>query len=185
MLRVRAPDDRQLLALLATLAGSELTYPEHGTTLEKELPRGYLHDRYRVDLGEGAFERAAAGLRSWQAHLGAGVGVYPPDARVEAGTNVLVTARAGPFHALAPCRVVYVHDDADRFGFAYGTLPGHPERGEEAFVVERDAGGGATFSIVAFSKPAAIAARLGRPVARRVQRRVTRAYLDALRRFVT
>lgn len=69
-------------------------------------------------------------------------------------------------------------------GFAYGTLPGHPERGEEAFVVER-AGIAATFSIVAFSRPAALAARLGGPIARGVQRRVTRAYLDALRECAT
>ena len=34
----------------------------------------------------------------------------------------------------APCRVVYVIDEPDIRGFAYGTLPGHPESGEERFV---------------------------------------------------
>jgi uncharacterized protein (UPF0548 family) len=37
----------------------------------------------------------------------------------------------------APCRIVYVIDEPDRRGFAYGTLPGHPERGEEAFIISR------------------------------------------------
>ena len=35
-----------------------------------------------------------------------------------------------------PARVVYVIDEPLRKGFAYGTLPGHPETGEEAFIVE-------------------------------------------------
>ena len=37
-----------------------------------------------------------------------------------------------------PCRVVYVVDEPDRRGFAYGTLPGHPESGEELFLVRYD-----------------------------------------------
>ena len=111
--------------------------------------------------------------------------MYPADAPVATGTDVILTVRAALLHALAPCRVAYVIDEPDRFGFAYGTLPGHPERGEEAFIVERDATDAATFSIVVFSRPAALAARVGRPVARRIQRRVTQAYLDALHSFAT
>jgi uncharacterized protein (UPF0548 family) len=96
------------------------------------------------------------------------------------GTNVIVTARSGFLYASAPCRVVYVTDEPNRFGFAYGTLPGHPECGEEAFIAECDANNAPTFSIVAFSRPAAFAARIGRPVARSIQRRVTHGYLRAL-----
>jgi len=181
--RFTTPDERQLRALLDRQAHSSLSYAEVGATRDRELPSGYVHDRYRIDLGHGAFERAAAGLRAWQAHLGAGVDVYPDDAPLSTGTDVIVTARAGPLYALAPCRIVYVCDEPDRFGFGYGTLPGHPERGEEAFIVERDLDDTATFSIVAFSRPADLAARVGRPVARRIQRRVTQAYLDAVHRF--
>jgi uncharacterized protein (UPF0548 family) len=43
------------------------------------------------------------------------------------GTDVL--AHLGPIRV--PCRVVYVLDEPERRGFAYGTLPGHPESGEE------------------------------------------------------
>jgi uncharacterized protein (UPF0548 family) len=60
-----------------------------------------------------------------------------------------------------------VVDEPHRFGFAYGTLPGHPESGEEAFVID-DTDQGVVFQIVAFSRPAAALARLGTPVSRRI-----------------
>ena len=43
----------------------------------------------------------------------------------------------GPVQMVVPCRIVSVFKEVDSFGFAYGTLPGHPERGEESFVLER------------------------------------------------
>ena len=91
---------------------------------------------------------------------------------------------AGPVWAVAPCRIVYVVDEADRFGFAYGTLPGHPEQGEEAFIVESRADGDVRFSVTAFSRPAGTVAKLGAPITRMIQRRVTAGYLNALREYV-
>ncbi len=183
MFRLRPPDQQQLRAHLDRLTSADVTYPEAGATRNETLPPGYTHDRYGVALGIGSFDRAVAGLRAWQAHSGAGVSVYPPTAPLQPDTDVIVTARVGPLHALAPCRVVYVIDEPDRFGFAYGTLPGHPECGEEAFIVERDADGQATFTIIAFSRPADILAKLGSPIARRIQRKTTDAYLAALQRY--
>ena len=90
----------------------------------------------------------------------------------------------GPARMAAPCRIVAVFKEPDLFGFAYGTLPGHPERGEECFVVERR-DEGTYFSIRAFSTPVDPLARLAGPLGRVVQRRVTRRYIHALRRFVT
>jgi uncharacterized protein (UPF0548 family) len=69
---------------------------------------------------------------------------------------------------VAPCRIVRVIDESDRVGFACGTLPGHPECGEEAFVVERRADG-TFFSITAFSRPADPLARLAGPIGRAIQ----------------
>jgi uncharacterized protein (UPF0548 family) len=51
-----------------------------------------------------------------------------------------------------PCRIVYCSDEPNRFGFAYGTLLGHPERGEEAFHVVRGPDDSVTAHIVAFSR---------------------------------
>jgi uncharacterized protein (UPF0548 family) len=82
-------------------------------------------------------------------------------------------------YVVATGRVVTVSDTPERFGFAYGTLEAHPECGEESFVVVRS-GGRVAFRIVAFSRPRHLLARLGAPVARLVQRRVTRSYLTAM-----
>ncbi len=71
-------------------------------------------------------------------------------------------------------------DEPRRRGFAYGTLPGHPESGEEAFIVEQHDDDSVTFTITAFSRPATWLARLGGPLGRAVQDRVTARYLRAL-----
>jgi uncharacterized protein (UPF0548 family) len=79
-----------------------------------------------------------------------------------------------------PARVVYVIDEPSRHGFAYGTLPGHPERGEEAFVVERLADGSVWLVIRAFSRPAGPLSWIGYPVARLLQALYTARYERAL-----
>jgi uncharacterized protein (UPF0548 family) len=169
----------QLEDLLERARASQLTYASVGATRDGVLPQGFHHDRAQLRLGDGSsFGRAREGLLRWQAHIGAGARVHPADPPAE-GATVLVTIALGPLQAIVPCRVLYVDDEPDRFAFAYGTLPGHPERGEEAFAVERD-GGDTVFRIVAFSRPADLLTRLGSPVPRRVQRHFTRRYLRAL-----
>jgi uncharacterized protein (UPF0548 family) len=175
-----------LAEALAASAGADLTYGPPGVTLGAAGLSGFRTDRYEAELGAGAevFARAVAGLRAWAAHRGAGVRVEPPDAPLVEGTTVVVVTRMGPASVLAACRVVAVVDEPRRFGFAYGTLPLHPESGEEAFLVERTADDVVRFRVVAVSRPAHPLARLGAPVARLVQRRVTKGYLEALRRSV-
>ncbi len=183
---VRRPSGDALAALLDGLAAEDVTYPEVGATGDPTLPAGYHHDRRSVSLGhdEHSFRRGQEALRRWQAHYRAGATVTPADAPLVTGTNVVVTVRLGLLFTLAPCRIVSVADDAEHFGFAYGTLPGHPEQGEEAFHVRRAADGEVTFHVVVFSRPAAVLARLGGPIGRLVQGRVTEAYLEGVRQFV-
>lgn len=80
----------------------------------------------------------------------------------------------------APCRVIYVIDEPKRKGFAYGTLPGHPESGEEAFIVEQTDDGSVWLTIRAFSKPSSWVWWVGYPALRIAQAVVTRRYLRAL-----
>ena len=134
-------------------------------------------------MGNDTFETAKRGIREWRAHVDSAVDVFPPKAAIEPGTNVVLGIRLGPLYAIAACRIVYVCDETDRFGFAYGTLPEHPESGEEAFMIERDATGQVRFAITAFSRPASAVTRVARPLARVVQQRATQRYLDALRRY--
>lgn len=179
--RLRPPSVGEAAELIASLASQVHTYAEVGATAG-DLPAGYHHlDRSLViGSGDAAFARAVDGLRSWQAHRGAGLTVHPEQPPLEPGTDVLSVARAGPLVALAGCRIVYAVDEPMRFGFAYGTLSLHPEVGEEAFMLERDAGGDVTFRVRAFSRPGHILTRLGGPVATLVQRQTAGRYLRGL-----
>ena len=75
---------------------------------------------------------------------------------------------------------MYVVDEPNQFSFAYGTLPGHPEQGEAAMIVERNEIGEVVFRIVSFSRTVDPLARLGSPVTRLVQRQVTNRYMEAV-----
>ncbi len=85
-----------------------------------------------------------------------------------------------PFRISAPCRVIYVIDEPARKGFAYGTLPGHPESGEEAFIVEQTADGSVWLTIRAFSRPSGWLWWAGYPILRIAQSVFTRRYLRSL-----
>ncbi|MFP7760650.1 DUF1990 family protein [Marisediminicola sp. LYQ85] len=69
------------------------------------------------------------------------------------GDTATLTIRFLLIPVTANVRVVYVVNEPDRVGFAYGTLAGHPESGEEAFIVERGDDGSVWLAISAFSRP--------------------------------
>lgn len=167
--------------LAGRLRGAELTYREAGGTAGA-LPPGYHHVRRRAVIGSGGtvFTEAADALVSWRAHVRAGLRVSPSSATAEPGTVVLLGLGAGPIRIGAPCRVVYTVDEPGRRGFAYGTLPGHPECGEEAFIISQHTGGTVTFTITAFSRPATVLARAAGPAGRAIQHHLTARYLRAL-----
>jgi uncharacterized protein (UPF0548 family) len=177
-----APSLDDLSRLVDAERSSELTYREVGATASPESrPPGYRHDRWTADLGTwtaDAFGRAAAAVGHWQLQRSAGLTIYPGDP-VRAGATFALVFRLGAFYVVAAGRIVYVTSEPHRFGFGYGTLPTHPEQGEEAFHVVRQ-GSRLLLEIVAFSRPRHPLARLGAPVTRAVQMRVTRRYLSAL-----
>jgi uncharacterized protein (UPF0548 family) len=181
----RSVDDRELDRLLASQQDAPLTYHEVGASLA-ELPAGYRHGRHGMDLGTSrrAFGLAVEALRGWETHRGAGITVRPVGAPIREGVSVAQRIRLGPLTSVACCRIVEVVDEADRFGFAYGTLPLHPERGEEAFVVTRGDGGGTRLEITAFSRPAHPLVRLAGPLGRLTQAAVTRRYLRGVADYV-
>jgi uncharacterized protein (UPF0548 family) len=183
---VRPGDASAVERLIESLRRLKLTYSETGATLAAELPSGYRHDHYQATLGfgEATFRRAVEGLQSWQAHRLPGVRVVPHGTEVRPGATVVVTLGTAMLAIAAPCRVIEVIDEPARWGFAYGTLPGHPEQGEEAFVTSMAPGGAVTFEVTAFSRPADALVRLSGPVGRCLQLAGTYGYLRALRRFV-
>lgn len=175
-----------MLQLVESLDQCEPTYAEIGATLDGLLPEGFHHDRYERSLGRGTdtFQRAVHGLRTWKAHQLPGVRVFPVKANIESGASVVVTLGT-PYLALAaPCRIVRVVDSPTQWGFAYGTLPDHPEQGEEAFIVSTSGDETVQFKIIAFSRPGDPLVRLSGPVGRGIQKCGPRGYLRALRRYV-
>lgn len=138
-------------------------------------------DHNRAPLGAGAadFARAVQALRAWRMFDFGWCRVYPPEAPAAVGTTVAVVARHFGFWSANASRVVYAldeeHDGVRRVGFAYGTLPGHGARGEERFLVEwRRSDDRVWYDLYAFSRPGHPLARLGRPLARALQRRFAR-----------
>jgi uncharacterized protein (UPF0548 family) len=159
---------------------AELTYPEVGATRDAVLPAGYHHVVRDVAVGRGpdVFRRAADRLLGWELHRAAGFRVVSAADRAVPGA-VAVLRFAG---LTIPCRVIYVVDEPQTRGFAYGTLPGHPERGEEVFLVTMTDDGEVRFGVRAFSRPRSLLARVGGPFGRLVQRYATGRYLRAARR---
>jgi uncharacterized protein (UPF0548 family) len=125
------------------------------------------------------FTAAADALAAWQVHTRAGLSVSASSATAEPGSVLLLGLGVAAIRIGAPCRVVYVIDEPGRRGFAYGTLAGHPESGEEAFVVSRREDGTVAFTITAFSRPASPLARAAGPLGRVIQRHITNRYLRA------
>ena len=163
---------------LSDLAAMTFTYQQMGAT-GGELPDGYHHVRKSAVIGNGRprFDDAAAKVMRWGMLRGAGVLVEASSEVAAVGSEVLVGL--GPLRA--PCRVVYVIDEENRRGFAYGTLPGHPESGEERFAVRYDPlTDDVHAEVVAFSRHATWWSRLGSPVTALAQRVITARYLTAV-----
>lgn len=160
---------------VAALADAEPTYEHVGSTLGS-TPSGVsvLHVE-RATPGNVA--TAAATLARWAAHDGIGARVVP-DRPPAVGATVGIVVPAGPLELLVVDRVVAVVDEPERAGFAYGTLPGHPERGEELFLATSAGPGLVRLEVVAHSRPVGLAACVP-PVVRRLQRAAAHRYLDA------
>lgn len=179
MFSLTRPTEDAIRQLIDSQSRLDFSYPDVGATCEIP-PRGYAVDHTRISLGEGSavFEMALASIRRW-AHFEIGwVQLCWPDTPIEAGRVVGVLTRVFGLWSLNVCRIVYVVDErgpARKFGFAYGTLPEHAESGEERFVVEHDARDDSVwYDIFAFSRPKHILARVGYPLARRLQKRFAR-----------
>ena len=147
---------------LSELAALPLTYTELGATAGP-LPAGYHHVQKSAVIGHGRcrFEDAAeAGMR-WGMLRGAGLKVEATTERAAVGSEVIV--RLGPVRAHAGWSMSSTNPIAR--GFAYGTLAGHAESGEELFLVRYDPATDAVYAEVsAFSRHATWWSRLGSPV---------------------
>jgi uncharacterized protein (UPF0548 family) len=177
MFSLLRPSPRDIARFLAASRDLSLSYQPVGLALSANA--SFDADETIVALGSGAaiYERAKAALREWtQFDLG-WVELYPRHASIEVGSVVAVLIHHLGFWSLNGCRVVYGigNDAVHEFGYAYGTLTNHGERGEEVFkVVMKPGTGEVSYVIQAASRPRAALARLGYPLARHLQARFRR-----------
>ena len=184
----RKPSEQVIEEFIFTQQELPFSYAPVGST--KSQPRdvyGFTVDHNRIQLGEGeeTYRHAVAALQNWhQFNLG-WVTLVPPGKPVQVGTTVAVLANVFGFWSLNAARIVYLIDEGDfqksRFGFAYGTLPDHVERGEERFMVEWRADDSVWYDIFAFSRPKHPLVRLSFPIARGLQKRFVRDSLAVMK----
>ncbi|WP_306362147.1 DUF1990 family protein [Nocardia sp. CC227C] len=141
-----------------------LTYHPVGATRPadprwREHPAGFRWFAQTVAIGCGDefWADVSEDLLHWGVKRRSGFRVSPcgsADDRIAEGAEYRISVGLGPVSVREPVRVVAVVDLPDRRGFAYGTLPGHPVSGEEAFIVHRDPDGTVHLTLRSLTRPA-------------------------------
>jgi uncharacterized protein (UPF0548 family) len=190
MLSLRKPSPDEIRRFLDGQSRLDFSYSFVGRTASTP-PAGFNVDHTRVKLGSGeaVFIAATNALQRWEQFRLGWIEPWSPKTPVSAGEAVAILAWIAGLWWLNACRIVYVIDESEpmqRFGFAYGTLPGHAESGEERFLIEWDqADNSVWYDILAFSRPRHPLTRLGYPFARLIQKRFARHSAAAMLRAVT
>lgn len=180
------PTDLETSAFLERERSLSFSYVDVGST-QKEIPvSGFDNDINFIELGQGeaVWEAAKEAIRQWKMFPGGWACIWPEHTPIRVGEVVAMQAKVLGLWWLNSCRIVYVINIQDKFGFAYGTLPGHAECGEELFMVERTPDGTVRYVIKAFSRPRIWVARAGYPIARAQQRKFVRCSKDSILQFV-
>ena len=184
MFLLTRPSDARIKDFLSSRETDSFSYPDLGATRESP-PAGYDidHNRMLLGSGRGDFEKAKAAIRQWKMFDVPGLELIRSDTPIEPGRNVALVAHHLGFHSMSACRIVYVIDEENRFGFAYGTLTEHVEIGEERFTVEFHPDTDEVwYDILAFSRPGHLFVKLGYLYARHLQKRFAVGSKAAMRR---
>lgn len=177
MFLIAKPTEENIRRFIQAQKGKPLSYAEVGATSDESAPDDYTVDHNRVLLGTGraAFDRAIEAVRSWKMFDLSWTKLNFDDTPIEVGANVAVLSKHFGFWSLNAAQIVYVLEEAndaiEKFGFAYGTLTEHVERGEERFSVEyHKTNESVWYDLYAFSQPNHFLAQLGYPVSRYLQK---------------
>ncbi|MFT5386409.1 MAG: hypothetical protein ACI8X3_003483 [Saprospiraceae bacterium] len=179
------PSESTLKAFLIEKQAAFYNYKEKNGTKTKKVP-GYDNDLNTIYIGEGeiAWHKAKEALQTWQQFPPPWTRIYKDNTSIQEGNTVAVLFQLFGIWWINAARIVYAFDETDRFGFAYGTLHGHVESGEECFWIDRDESGNIYYHIKAFSKPAFWGAKLAYPIARRYQRKFVRESMERMKELV-
>jgi len=197
MFLIRRPSEAEIADYLARQTGQPLSYESLDSARDISVARrGWNIDRKRVLLGHGqaTFDLAKAAINRWQmfpSSIATVLGVAVPREGLVVG--VLFHPAPLPLWILMAARVIGLVDErqrqgadrTERYGFVYGTLPDHPERGEERFLVEwQQTDNSVWYDLLAVSQPAHWLARIGYPYTRFEQARFRRLSCAAMRQAV-
>ena len=161
-----------------------LTYDGAGGTVTGDHPVGY-HEHSSELTVEADWDAAREAIRTWAGHRSVGGVLAPHVPPLTEGSTMAFGVRVFGIWATGTCRIVKLIDSSTEFGFSYGTLPHHPEEGEELFAVRDNGDGTVTFRVAAFSKPAGLVTRLIGPLGRVIQRFMTMRYLRGFAAFAS
>ncbi|KAM9979308.1 hypothetical protein ACTFIY_008569 [Dictyostelium cf. discoideum] len=159
---------------------------DYATKEEYEMDPKYSNfdvDQVKIQLGTGVecFQKAVAALKQWKHFDLDWVDFYFKNTPIAVGETVGILSKQVGFWILSFARINYLYDGDQedgsiKFGYSYGTLKDHVEKGEERFVIEwvRDPDGapdkGAVYyEMLSFSEPSYWLSQLGYPVTRYFQ----------------
>ena len=181
---LKYPDKETLDWFLEGRKQEVFSYKELGQSQEKRII-GYDNDHNKILLGQGEviWENAKTALNNWQQFPEPWTKIYPNTTPLLKGNTVVVLFKLFGLWWHNSARIVYNYDEADRYGFAYGTLLEHVEQGEEFFWIERDKKGDIYYHIQAFSKPRFWLAKLAYPIARMYQRKFVKESLASMKQL--
>ena len=115
MFVIARPQPLQLDRILERARRLPLSYDPVGLATIRG-PQGFRVAENRALIGHGAdvFARAVTALQQWRHYELGWVSLYPRNAQVVPGTNVLIVARHLGFWSINACRVVYLLGDGGR-----------------------------------------------------------------------
>lgn len=185
MFLLQQPAAAKIESFLTAQQDASFSYAPVGLT-QNPPAKGYNvdHTRVRLGSGEAVFQTAIAALQGWKMFDFAWLQLYPATTPIKREAVVAVVVSHLGCWSMNACRIVYIVESSDehcaRYGFAYGTLRDHAERGEERFMIEWDKREDAVwYDILAVSKPGLLAS-LGYWYARRLQQRFARDSAQAM-----
>ncbi|EGC29730.1 hypothetical protein DICPUDRAFT_42465 [Dictyostelium purpureum] len=194
MFSIRRPSESDIKQYISDRREEQFQYSnlygtqDYAEKHEYELDPKYSQfdvDQVKVKLGTGqeCFQKAVEALKKWKQFDLGWVHLYFNNTPIAVGETVGVLSRQFGFWILSFCRINFVYDGSQedgsvKYGFSYGTLKDHVERGEERFVIEwvRDPDssldkGDVYFEMLSFSEPNYWLSQLGYPVTRYFQSR--------------
>lgn len=191
MISFKEATEKTVRLFLRNQQGCIPSYPEVGASRSSLSPPGYsiLSDRIKLGTGVLTFEKAKSAIQKWKMFDFSWIKLFWPNTPIEEGRDVAILVRVCGLYFLNACRIVYVIDTdgpTKRFGFAYGTLPGHVESGEERFLVEWNKDDDSVwYEVYSFSRPSRFCYQIATPYLRKLQKHFILHSLRAIQKEIS